>query len=277
VADPHEAYVLETAGHHWVVKPVKHTLGISNVYSVETDWAMLSSEAETYAIEQSWWPSQAGRFNFAEAYTALNRSEGSGAMRRRRSCAVLSQRAGGVDARTMMALLSDHSDSQSPTEPFQPTIKPHTGICVHSNDDGSGGNTAASLVADLCADGSRLPVYWCSFYSPCLSIFLPYFVEGNLPSSLANGAAAPSHDSPWWRFHQLSHMARAGSPLQISLIRETWATFQNQLFETAYQIAAEGRCLLDRAETDQATCLLTGYMADNVSKMAAMVSAMLDE
>ena len=46
----------------------------------------------------------------------------------------------------------------APEEPLQEEIRPGGGLCYHSEADGTGGNTAASLVADLCADGSRLPV-----------------------------------------------------------------------------------------------------------------------
>jgi secernin len=46
VADPTEAFVVETAGHEWVVKKVGGALGISNVYSVESDYVALSRSAE---------------------------------------------------------------------------------------------------------------------------------------------------------------------------------------------------------------------------------------
>ncbi len=186
VTDPHQAYVLETAGHEWAVKCVDGTIGISNVYSVETDWAQLSPEAAAYAIERGWWPAnsstgcflsassqppQPSDFNFADAYAAGSRSAGSGAMRRGRSCAVLKQYAGSITGQTMIALLSDHSDGQfstepsepsEPSEPFQTTIKPGAGICVHSSEDEKDGNTAASQKDHLSAEGSRLPVSWCS-------------------------------------------------------------------------------------------------------------------
>ena len=266
VADPHAAYVVETAGHQWVVKQVEDTVGISNVYSVETDWERLSPEAEQRAIEQGWWEG-GERFNFADAHTESSRAEGSGAKRRIRSCTVLKQREGALDVRTMMALLSDHSDGQTPGEPFQTAINPGAGICVHSSETGTGGNTAASLVADLCADGSRLPVYWCNFYSPCLGLFLPIFVEGELPPVLSRGDTDPDDGSPWWLFHRLSRVARAQPETGVSFVREEWSRLQDNLFESAYPMAIEGRRLIDKGQTDEAGRLLTVYMAENTSTM----------
>src|SRR5262249_9080550 len=142
--------------------------------------------------------------------------------------------------RLMMALLSDHSDGASPEEPFRTAIEHRGGICIHANDDGSGGNTAASLVADLCAGGSRLPVYWCSFYSPCPGALFPVFRRGTLPPVLAVGDETPSDDSPWWLFHRLAGLART-EPARVPAIRERWATFQEQLFATAYPLAREAQ------------------------------------
>ena len=205
IADPKEAYILQTAGHEWAVKQVEGAVGISNVYSLEEDWDRLSPNGVHEAIAQGWWTDTSARFNFSEAYSReADRSIGSGAMRRGRSCAVLSKYTGNVEVQTMMALLSDHSDGSNPDEPFQTEISSGPSICVHHDDKGEGSNTAASLVAHLCDDGSRLPIYWCSFYSPCLGVFLPMFIEGELPQVLAIGDETPSDNSPWWLFRQLS-------------------------------------------------------------------------
>lgn len=273
VADPREAYVIETAGHHWAVKRVSGALGISNVYSLEDGDLRLSPEAESDATERGWW--EKGKpFSFADAYTASSRAEGSGAMRRRRSCTALQQRFGSVDVRTMMAILGDHSDSKTPEEPWQTEINPGSGICIHASPLGVGGNTAASLVADLCADGSRLPVYWCSLYSPCLGLFLPTFIEGQLPEALGRGGERARDDSPWWGFHLLSRLARTRGEAGIRLVRQTWGSLQDQLFESAYATAAEGRRLIDAGRAEDADALLTGYMADSTAAMLDELAAL---
>ncbi|MEZ4727368.1 MAG: C69 family dipeptidase [Caldilineaceae bacterium] len=281
VADPREAYVIETAGHEWVVKQVSTALGISNVYSVETDWQRISPNAESHAVAQGWWsPSQAngaGRFNFADAYTVSSRSEGSGAMRRARSCAVLSLRTGAIDARTMMAILSDHSDGQAPQEDWQTAIRSGTGICRHPEANGEGGCTAASLVAELCADGSRLPIYWCSLYSPCLSLFLPIFLEGELPTVLTLGDAAPSDGSPWWLFHKLNHLVLTSGPAAADLVRSRWEPMQAELFAGAHELAHQAKDLIDDGRATEATARLTEYMAANAAQMITTVRTLYTE
>ena len=277
VADPREAYVIETAGHDWAVKRVSSAIGISNVYSVETDWQHLSPTAEQSAVDQGWWQVNRGRFNFADAFTVSSRTEGSGAMRRARSCAVLSLRAGSIDARTMMAILSDHSDGLSPQEDWQTAVRSSTGICRHPEANGEGGCTAASLVAELCADGSRLPIYWCSLYSPCLTLFLPLFIEGELPQVLTLGDGTPSTDSPWWLFHGLNRLVLNGPPDAAEQVRNGWQPMQQALFTSAYDVAHEAKELIDDGHAAEASRRLTDYMAVNAAWMIDTVQTLHTE
>ena len=275
IADPREAYILETAGHEWAAKRVDSVAGISNVYSIEDDWDCLSPTALEHAIADNWWMEKSEQFNFAEAYShQADRSVGSGAIRRRRSCTLLNQHLGNIDIPTTMAVLSDHGGDDADKTSFDTMIK-QGGICVHHDQDGTGGNTAASLVAHLCADNSRLPVYWCSFYSPCLGVFLPMFIEGELPPVLAIGNEEPSDESPWWLFRQLSLQSRSDKIGSISTIQERWKRFQKCLFESAYKIAKAGRELIDDQCQAEAKQLLTKYMAENVEVMLKTVREML--
>ena len=277
VADPHEAYVIETAGHEWAVKKVESALGISNIHSIGTDWDRLSPLAEHHAKENGWHTGD-GRFSFAEAYCDFPaRVSGRGLQRSARSCGVLNANIGGVEARTMMALLRDHSDGEDPKEPFCEEMPTSISICVHCHGERRG-NTAASLVADLCSDGSRLPVYWCSLYSPCLGVFLPMFIEGQVPQVLAVGTAQPSDESPWWLFRALERRVRRGDQFDtqaIDAIRSTWARLQEELLESAYRIATEGQELIDSGQRERASKMLTEYMNCNVNRALSIAREMV--
>jgi secernin len=279
VADPHEAYVIETAGHYWAVQRVERTMGISNVYTIRADWDRLSPKAQAYATQQGWWQTGGERFDFGGAFMHERYHTDTAAQdkRKARSCAMLAQCAGKIDATTLMALLGDHSNGDMPDEAFRTDIqKTRSCLCIHyAEGKEHSTNTAASLVADLCADGSRLPVYWCSFYSPCLAVFFPIFIEGNLPAVLSIGGATPNEDSPWWQFHRLSHAATRQSTPGIRYVREQWATFHRRLLESAYPIAREARGLFDDGWDARATRLLTDYMQTNCAEMLAMTGRML--
>ena len=129
--------------------------------------------------------------------------------------------------------------------------------------------------AHLCDDGSRLPVYWCSFYSPCLGVFLPMFIEGELPQVLAIGDETPSNGSPWWLFRQLSLKLCLEEPELIPVVRATWKEIQTKFFMTAYEIAKEGKFLIEQGCERTANQLLTRYMAENVEVMLETVQGML--
>lgn len=255
VADPKEAFVVETAGHEWAVQPVERAVGISNVYSIGTDWGAKSPAAPA---------------DFAGEYADPASQQGSGAMRRARSCALLERQSQPLSAPDLMTILSDHGDSAT-------TIPEGPSICMHSLPDGSRGNTAASLVADLCADGSRLPVYWCSFYSPCLGLFLPIFLEGELPTVLTLGGQTPSAESPWWGFHRLNQLVRQEPESRMGWVRSRWKALQTSLLASAYPLAQKAKKLIDSGEEATVRRLLSDYMAENTRQMLGQLRRMLAE
>lgn len=280
VADPREAYIIETAGHEWAVKRVDRAIGISNVHSIVTDWTGLSPGAERTAIEKGWWTADSGRFDFREAYLDVEKSlAGSGANRRARSCAVLEDHDGAVDLRDMIGLVGDHSDGKDPHASPGTTIPSDWSVCMHYGEKVTG-NTAATLIAHLCDDGSRLPVYWCSFYSPCLGVFLPTFSEGRLPKVLSVGGERSSDGSPWWLFRELENRARRGvelDPDTVETIRAGWAPIQDRLIESAYEIAREASDLITRGESAKAEDILTEYMESNTRLVLGKVRELLSQ
>src|SRR4029079_8699126 len=83
IADPAEAWVLETSGRRWVAKRVQDVCSISNVPTIEETWDEASPHLVEHARAQGWWdPSARRRFSFAHAYgDYANHPAGSGQMR----------------------------------------------------------------------------------------------------------------------------------------------------------------------------------------------------
>ncbi|CAA9284171.1 MAG: hypothetical protein AVDCRST_MAG77-4135 [uncultured Chloroflexi bacterium] len=293
VADPHEAYVLETAGHDWAVKRVAPgaAMGISNTRSLFDQWDRVSPTAETNATTQGWWPasptlsagagSDRRRLDFGAAFGPVAAPDGTPprvVLRGLRSCAVLGRIRGAIDAASMMAVLRDHADGTEAGLPLQEEIPFGRGtpsICMHYGEGPGGGvagNTAASLVADLCADGSRWAVYWCSFYSPCLGVFFPVFLEAELPAELGIGGANASEDSPWWLFRDVERLVRAdGTGEAVATVRGTWQPLQAELLKTAYDVARQARALQAAGNDAAGRALASDYVARTVQRVLATV------
>ncbi len=300
-ADPREAYVVECVGHEWAVKRVPGaaalrqapgvraqgggaskgpaTAGgfasISNIGMIGRDANRVSKGAKSLATREGLYePGFGGGFSFADAFADRENSS-SGTARQCRSFALLGKAAGGIDAHTMMATLSDHSDGATPDEAWAEDVRGPVSLCVHRRTLENPGTTAASLVADLCANGSRLPVYWCGLYSPCMTLFYPVFIEGDLPQSLSIGGQSSSPDSPWWLFYKLTHDGLNSGPERRAEVRAAWRPLQAELMGSAYEMARRGREMMEGGRPDEASKMLTAYMAENVSRMLEMARGLL--
>ena len=162
IADATEAYVLETAGRHWVAQ--KWTTGgrnISNGLTIRTDFDSSSKGIREYAIQTGLWKGT-GPFDFAAIFGEGGASLADAdavAGRQGRGKELLHQYAetGTLDKDAMMAILRDHEG----------------GICMHGSDF----ETTASMVSELFRDSHHKPnlnsksKHWTTGPYPCLSSF----------------------------------------------------------------------------------------------------------
>jgi len=275
IADPISAYVVECVGHDWAVKQVDSVTSISNVGQIGKDADHVSPGAKSQATRLGLFEMGFGEsFAFNNAFADPANSS-SGLARQCRSDAMMSNGAGKLDVRSMMQVLTDHSDGVNPNETQVVDVAGNVSICLHRTTGDSMGASTASLVADLCATDERLPVYWTGLYSPCMTVFLPNFIEGELPISLGIGGESESSDSPWWDFYRLTHHGlQAGAEVR-SEIRSELGMLQNELFESAYDIAERARNIIGNGDSAVASDLLTNYMAENALRVISKVKSIV--
>jgi dipeptidase len=208
LADPGEAWALETSGRDWVARRIQGVYSISNVPCLGSNFDLASGALLTRP-----------GLNFARdlgAYTAHPQT--SGRTRCTRSRQLLQARAGRLDVADMMSFLRDHggaTDAQAPGT-FGPTLCAHPGT----------GQTAASMVAHLHPDGV---IAWCSLVTPCTSVFLPFFVDAAVPAALAKGAATFTSASPWWRLKRMLNRAAENWAEAYPRLRAHWQNWQQAL------------------------------------------------
>ena len=275
IADPSSAYVVECVGHDWAVKQVENVTSISNIAQIGADADRVSSGAKSQAAKLGLFEMGFGdKFEFGGAFADPANSS-SGLARQCRSDAMMGRDAGQLDVRSMIDVLTDHSDGENPDEDRVVDVAGDLSICLHRNVGESTGASTASLVADLSATDERLPIYWTGLYSPCMTVFLPNFIEGDLPEVLGIGGEQESADSPWWDFYRLTqHGVKAGAEARVD-IRLELANLQSELFESAYEVAENGRGLIGNGSDDAAAEMLTKYMAENAQRVISKVKSMV--
>src|SRR5262249_11886461 len=131
---------------------------------------------------------------------------------------LLEARSGRIGVADMMSMLRDHggaADAKAPAA-FGPTLCAHPGT----------GQTAASMVAHLHRDGV---IAWCSLVTPCIGVFLPFFVDAAVPEALAQGAATFTPTSLWWRMKRLLNRAAENWGESYPRLRAHWQEWQQTL------------------------------------------------
>lgn len=179
IADPGEAWILETVNRRWIAKRVKDAEGISNLYSITDKWEEASSDIKEHAYKMGWYD-RTIPFNFAKAYSAMSDMVQIAYPRWKRLNQLLQREKGNITIDTMKAIQRDHYEGELIEPRFSPADGIQTTICVHSPGvDGT--KTAAASVAELTKD--TMPVWYHCFSNPCASVFIPCYLEGELRKS----------------------------------------------------------------------------------------------
>ena len=248
IADPADAWVLEASGWRWAARRVPQVGSISNHIAIHDDWDLASADLESHAVERGWWDTGRGRLAFDSAYretetVPARMSEG----RLARSRCLLETNAGRLTERDFMDFLRDHGDGPAPLpEHRDPESPDFFTLCFHLDPLVS---TTASIVARLRVKPDGWPDLWACLGSPCTGVFLPIYLDADLPPALSAGGTEPSRDSPWWRFKALRDaalspeanppLAEAGPRNSLVRLQACWRAWEDQLLREVEDLAQE--------------------------------------
>lgn len=232
IADPTEAWVLETVGKRWAAKRVQGGYSISNAITLGSEWDMASPDLVRHAIERGWCRSEA-EFHFGRAYSDFLYTRFSDAHKRCAATAAALQSVGGrATPASMMAALRLHAPEAGPNWSPARGVTGAT-VCMHA---GYGpvrrSQTTGSLVAYL---HPRRPLFFVTgTAAPCTSIFKPLWVDTPLPESVGpapTGVYDPH--SLFWRHERLHRSILRDYPQRIAIIQEERAALEQELLEEA--------------------------------------------
>jgi secernin len=200
IADPNDAWVLETAGPHWVAERVRGIRTISNSLSIGKTFDLVSPDAYSFARNQGWCRS-ADDFDFARCYgdwfyTAMSGGE----LRRACTLARLEQPRAKLGRDGFFRALRDHAG-----------LTPATGWrmkmpCTHASwwPTRQAGQTTGSMVSRLAPHQSQ---HWLTgTSSPCLSVFKPATLGGELLATGQLPGEGYDAQSLFWRHERLHRL-----------------------------------------------------------------------
>ncbi|MBL8188801.1 MAG: C69 family dipeptidase [Acidobacteria bacterium] len=200
IADPTEAWVLETADKHWAAERVRGVRTISNVLTIGKDFDLISDGAYEFAKAKGWCKS-ANEFGFAQAFgDPFYRFTSGGDVRRACTHRRLMLSDGKIGRADFFAALRDHAGQT-----------PETGLrlqmpCGHASwlKTRQSGQTTASMVSRLEASGS---LHWLTgTSSPCLSVFKPFVLGEEMISTGALAREGFDAKSLWWQHERLHRL-----------------------------------------------------------------------
>ena len=276
IADRREAYRLETSDRRWAVRQVRELDSASNHLGIGADWDALADGTIEHAVANGWWPESAdGRFDFAGAYRDTSMApEAISSGRHRRTCELLAADRGRLTPARLRAALRDHYGTNAHRAAEAPDDERFFAVCMHADPVGT---TTASMIARLPEDGDDLLRYWGSLGSPCVGVFLPSYVDGELPAALARGGAEPTPDAPWWRFKHLLTLVEADVPRRGPHARAFWDEFEHMLDGEAAEVEHKVLRLRRAGQHDSAARLLTRFMDANLALALERLERLIGE
>jgi dipeptidase len=264
IADRREAYLLETSDRRWALRRVGDIGSASNHLGIGSDWDALADGTIEHAIANGWWDEASeSRFDFAAAYrddSVAPQVISSG--RHRRTCALLADGRGALTPAALCAALRDHYDGPLHPPGCTPADERYFTVCMHADPVGT---TTASMLARLPEDPADLLRYWGCLGSPCVGVFLPYYIDGELPSVLARGGAAHAPDAPWWRCKDLLTLVERDFAGRGPRVRAYWAELEQVLAGEAVEVEAAAMRLRRAGAHEAGSRLLTRFMEANVA------------
>ncbi len=198
IADPKEAWVLETAGREWAIEKVKDIRSISNGLTI-SNADRISDTAKSNAASKGWWKVD-DHFNFAKAYSDWLYTTVGRASRRQACTTELSMaKRNHLNVSDCMRILQTHNHEDD----FFTPRKANTGsICMHATGMLNPSSTTGSMVAEIRSENAPHTVWLTGTSTPCLSVYLPFFMGTSTLEGFLQPGAVHDH-SLWWRAEQL--------------------------------------------------------------------------
>ena len=256
VADPSEAWILETAGREWAARRVEGSGSISNAITIGGQFDRSSPSLVDRAVAEKWCDGP-DSFDFAVDYSDRIYTRFSDARSRqcRTNDAILATR-GRLDVASAWEVLADHgarADTRADWGPSNHQVGGLIGatVCMHAGfGPVRGSQTTGSWVSELPV-GEVPATHWVTgTAAPCLSVRVPVWFDSVEAAGLPGRGPAPggtySAGSLWWDHEDLHRTVLTDYPRLHRLIEPERRALQARI-DASSVVAVSGN-VDDRVE-----------------------------
>ncbi|TFG00750.1 MAG: peptidase U34 [Promethearchaeota archaeon] len=207
IADPKEAWVLETADQYWIAEKVKDIRVISNTLTIGNEYDKIHPNLIKHAVDEGYCNSK-DDFNFADCFIPkFNIKQIFAKGRDRIACTsdILRKKKGKITPETMMSALRSHNIPPSKEKNWAPYKGSMKSPCMHYTSFITPSQSVGSHVAHL---KNNIQTHWVTGTSaPCTGIFKPiFFISDGKPIELKRATEYYDDETLWWQ-HEKLHRA----------------------------------------------------------------------
>ncbi|MEM2931153.1 MAG: C69 family dipeptidase, partial [Thermoproteota archaeon] len=230
ISDPREAWVLETAGEHWVAEKVRNVRSISNALTIRNKWDLASRSVVEHAIEKGWCKDDRD-FDFSRCYSDWFYTHfARGRERQAYTQGCLERNMGEIDVYLVKNIMRSHMLGES----FTPAKGSMRDICMHAGILTRPSQTTASYVGQLF---EKVQIHWFTATStPCISVYKPVFMEAGLPNLKLTPERLYDSSSIWWRHEKLGRRMLGSFKEYFSKIRGQMESLETHLHSKAEEL-----------------------------------------
>lgn len=266
LADPNEAWIVETTTHHWVARKIKddEILVIANRFTIGKDYDKSSKGLIEFAQKKGWYDPSKEDFSFRDAYGRPDKMDQAyDKDRETRVMSLLKEKQGIITPEDLFLVLRDR---------YEGTPKYTKPLNVENWREMSEGRliprtisnnlTQSSSVAHLRSDmpvevGS---VMWYSMVGPQYSGYFPvYAAATTVPDEYSNVNSTYSPDSAWWTSRMLQKVADQQFDIASPIANNFWTA--NHANITSKQRVIENKVinLINKGDRKKAVKLLNTF------------------
>lgn len=238
IADPEDAWVLETADKYWIAEKVKNIRTISNTLTIGNDYDKIHPELIDHAIKEGYCKNK-DEFHFADNFIPRFNIKQIGAKGKKRiacTTSILEKAIGKITPKIMMRALRNHNVSPSAFNEWAPYKSSMSSPCMHYTSFITPSQSVGSHVAHL---RKELQIHWVTGTSaPCTGIFKPIFFP-NIGFQAEYQKASKYYNSGalWWQHEKLHRLTLLDYQKRINVYRQERNEFEEELFSNVEKVS----------------------------------------